>query len=265
MLISLLKKVLLLTVCLISLTLTCLASDVFIKAPTVNSLLSNAEDLYTKNRYLESIEIYKGLINKGIRNDKIYYNLANAYLKIDRVPEAIINYENALVFAPRDPDIQANLDYAVALSPANMQAENQNDQFSKIIFFWYYYLNAIELSLLFLCMNFLSCVLILVDYIYENEVLSSLKYFFIVVSAILLISVGVKIFENYNISKGIVIDNSVDVKSGNNNDFATLYKMKQGSPFGVLISNGDWLKITDEQGKKGWIPKKSVGLVDAHF
>lgn len=65
----------------------------------------------THEDYLEAIRLYKEAIEKDGTSAAIYYNLGNAYFRVDSLAKAIICYERALRLDPTDKDIRANLDY----------------------------------------------------------------------------------------------------------------------------------------------------------
>lgn len=74
-----------------------------------SELIKNAENSYKKGNYRESINYYKTLINKNYKSEKVYYNLANAYFKINDLGNAVLYYEKALKTAPNDKDVLKNL------------------------------------------------------------------------------------------------------------------------------------------------------------
>lgn len=65
----------------------------------------------TRQDYLEAIRLYKEAIDRQGTSAAIYYNLGNAYFRVDSLAKAIINYERALRIDPTDEDIRANLDF----------------------------------------------------------------------------------------------------------------------------------------------------------
>lgn len=65
----------------------------------------------TKEDYLEAIRLYKEAIARDGSSAAIYYNLGNAYFRVDSLAKAIISYERALRLDPTDEDIRANLDF----------------------------------------------------------------------------------------------------------------------------------------------------------
>ncbi len=63
--------------------------------------------------YQESIVRFEKIASAGnIRNGKLFYNLANAYLLQGDVGRAILNYRRAERLTPGDRNLQGNLDYA---------------------------------------------------------------------------------------------------------------------------------------------------------
>ena len=59
----------------------------------------------------EAIRLYHQAMDRDGTSAAIYYNLGNAYYRIDSLAKAIICYERALRLDPTDKDIQANLDF----------------------------------------------------------------------------------------------------------------------------------------------------------
>lgn len=72
-----------------------------------------AGKLYDQGRFTEAADVYEKLLKEGWRAPEIYFNLGNAYFKGGRLADAVLNYRRAWYLAPRDPDIRANLQYAL--------------------------------------------------------------------------------------------------------------------------------------------------------
>ena len=50
---------------------------------------------YNKEDYRSAIELYRSSIENEGRSSDIYYNLANAYYRADKLGMAVVNYERA--------------------------------------------------------------------------------------------------------------------------------------------------------------------------
>lgn len=71
--------------------------------------LQRAATAYSRGDYATAITGYEALTGQGV-SAALFYNLANSYAQAGQSGRAILNYERALRLAPNDPDIRANLD-----------------------------------------------------------------------------------------------------------------------------------------------------------
>ncbi len=74
---------------------------------------TKAQAAYDDGRYAEASLLYEELLSNGVGHVEVRYNLANAYFKNAQLPEAVWNYRKAWYAAPRDPDIRANMHFAL--------------------------------------------------------------------------------------------------------------------------------------------------------
>ena len=74
---------------------------------------AQAQAAYDAGRYAEASMLYEQMLDNNIANVEVRYNLANAHFKNGDLPQAVWNYRKAWQSAPRDPDIRANLHFAL--------------------------------------------------------------------------------------------------------------------------------------------------------
>lgn len=79
---------------------------------------SKAQAAYDNARYAEAALLYEGMLSNGISNVEVQYNLGNALFKNRDLPSAVFHYRRAQYSAPRDPDIRANLHFALSAAGA---------------------------------------------------------------------------------------------------------------------------------------------------
>lgn len=79
---------------------------------------------YTQGNYLQAVKDYNDLLQHGVSAD-VYYNLGNAYYRLDDIPHAILAYERALLLAPGDGDIRFNLQVARAKTIDKITPQSQ--------------------------------------------------------------------------------------------------------------------------------------------
>ena len=71
-----------------------------------------ANQNYEEGKYTEAAEIYETMVNAGVVDDTVYFNLGNSYYKQGDLGRAILNYRRAQVLDPRDSAIAENLTIA---------------------------------------------------------------------------------------------------------------------------------------------------------
>lgn len=83
-------------------------------SPAMDSADQAADEAYmrgTDKDYREAIALYRDAMAQHGTSAALYYNLGNAYYRVDSLAKAIICYERALRLDPTDEDIRANLDF----------------------------------------------------------------------------------------------------------------------------------------------------------
>ncbi|HSR88166.1 MAG TPA: hypothetical protein VLL07_04380, partial [Pontiella sp.] len=87
-------------------------------AAAFEDLFDKAQAAYDDGRYAEAVILYESMVSNGVANTEVIYNLANAYFKDGDLPNAVWHYRAAWYSAPRDPDIRANLQFALSAAGA---------------------------------------------------------------------------------------------------------------------------------------------------
>ena len=77
-----------------------------------------AENAYVSGLYQNAIDLYQQLIEEPFNQPELYFNLGNAAYKKGDLALAIKSYRRAQYLAPTDPDIRANLQYALEAAGA---------------------------------------------------------------------------------------------------------------------------------------------------
>ena len=81
--------------------------------------------------YLKAAAIYESIRERGVVSGAVLYNQGNAFMQAGRRGRAIAAYREALRYRPRDPNVMANLTYAVGKN--NLSARRPLVEY---IFFW---------------------------------------------------------------------------------------------------------------------------------
>ena len=70
---------------------------------------------YMEGAYDKAIEEYCAILEGGEYSLELYYNLANAYFKMENIGKAILYYNKALRIAPSQEDVLHNLAHSGAV------------------------------------------------------------------------------------------------------------------------------------------------------
>lgn len=68
---------------------------------------------YDQGRLDEAVSRYNDLMAQGYESKELLFNLGNAYFRLGKTGLAVVNYRRAWRLAPRDPDVLANLRFAL--------------------------------------------------------------------------------------------------------------------------------------------------------
>lgn len=79
-----------------------------------------------------SVAAYESLLQAGIENGKLYYNLGNAHLLLGDTGRAVLNYRRAQAFIPTDPNLQANLADALSRVRADFDTTIQQTALDRL-------------------------------------------------------------------------------------------------------------------------------------
>lgn len=227
----------------------------------VNAQFQKANQLYAKAQYQQAAQTYQQVLNEGYQSAVVYFNVGNAYYKLDDMPSAILYYEKARKLAPNDKDININIQFA-NLKIAD-KIEPQPTFF--VTRWWQSFILALPVNTLAVLSTifFLSGFILLIAYLFASILLLKKAFFY---TGILAIGVGiVSIFmANRQVSyfnehhQAIIFSNSVVVKSSPDANAKPLFVMHEGTKVDVNQQNGNWIEIELSNGNSGWITLDNV-------
>ncbi len=215
-----------------------------------------ANSAYREGDFDAAAGRYEELIDAGISNGDLYYNLGNAYLKSGELGEAIAAYKKAHLFMPRDEDLAANLRYALGRTKDKIEC-SEAGSIIKQLCFWYSRLNVFELTLAFLVAHAGFWTIMTIRLFLKRDILTIALYFFLLCSGTLGCSAAIKWYTTYGTCRGVVTEQQILVRAGTSTSDTVLFKLHEGTEFSWLKERDGWIEITLCDNKRGWV-KKSV-------
>jgi len=230
----------------------------------LESIFSEANELYNKGSYIEAINNYKEIIKNDFHSAELYYNLGNAYYRLDSIASSVYYYEKALQLNPNDREIIDNLalvnkTLVDEIDPITTPLiESILKSLSNIFYFetWGY------ISIFF---SFLIVALFLSYYFANSSRIKRLTFVLLCVSSILMLASlinGNKGYDNYvNNEYAIIYSYETDLKTEPNFRSETLFMLHEGTKVQVIENYNNWIKVRLVNGQVGYIQLIDVKIL----
>lgn len=224
-------------------------------------LFDEATEHYKNEEYDEAVKRYKEILAKDKTSTEVYYNLANAYFKLDDWASSIYFYNKALQLSPNDEDVKNNLLYAEERTIDDI-GEEEKSGFSNLIddlistfSFNTWAVWAIVFSVLFMVFG--------VWYYFTQK--SGRKRFFFTLSALFLICSVLSVvfaYQQYDMQQSntfaIVFEEEAGVHNEPNHNSEEVFTLHEGTKVKVLDNFNGYTQIKLTDGNKGWINEDAV-------
>jgi hypothetical protein len=215
-----------------------------------------ANEAYVEGDFAQAAQLWSRMIQSGHETGDLYYNLGNALYRDERIPEAILAWRRAEGLSPRDGDIAANLARARGL----VQDQTEPDSGSGI-FFWRSTLSIGEQGWLAAILVGVLGLLGLVSRVRSGSqvglpaALIAVPAFFLGASTLVSLAAPLG---------GVILVDEVEVRSaGGQGSGVVLFALHAGAEVVLGDSVGSWQLVELPDGRRGWVPVGSLGVVDA--
>jgi len=225
------------------------------------SLYDQAITEYQNNNFEESLELFERLIASGYSSYKLYYNAGNAAFKTGNIPEAILNYEKALLLRPFNEDAKYNLEIARTYTIDKLEVIPE-----VFLVRWFKLISLLlhtnTWSILSIACFALTLILLAV-FLFSARYKLKKAAFIITVTlfVISLLSLSLALTNKYltfNNINAIVFEPVVTGNSSPGTGGNELFVIHEGTKVEVNDKLGEWYEIKLSDGTVGWIPVNYV-------
>lgn len=220
--------------------------------------LLKANEYYLKGDYQSAQDFYRKVLDSGIRNGKVYYNLGNALFRMGKTGEAIHNYLLARQFIPRNEDLAANLGYA--RQAIEDRIEPLSSGMPREIFFWYDGLSLKEMVQIFMVCNCLFWSGLAIRLFLHRPAVNWLILLSLGPGIAMGGTAALRTISEYLHKPAVVIVQQVAVQSGMDPASTTLFVLHDGAEVSVERVSGNWSLISLASGIKGWVKNEQLRL-----
>lgn len=221
-----------------------------------DAIFTRANADYAAKKYKSAIEQYESLVKSGQWNPTLFYNLGNAYFRVDDLGRAILNYERALALDPQQPEARANLqlvrDRARALELTPNWIEQHLDFLTREQFTW---LAAVAFWI----------AAAIVTGLYFAKRRPVVWIFALVLAAVVAVGAAGAVYLLETGSAGrdlaIVTGKNIQARVATAESAGTVLVLPPGSEIKILSRRGNWDYAALPNDFEGWIPAQSAERV----
>jgi tetratricopeptide (TPR) repeat protein len=215
----------------------------------------DANKLYYEGKFSEAANAYEKLAQTSPPSPALYFNLGNALFKGGQVGRAISAYHQAERFNPRDPDVRANLQFA----------RNQTQGPTLTPQPWQRSLAKLSLNEWTLLASGSVWIWLLLIAARQwrpswNRNLRGLVIGWSVVCAIFCGCLAVVFHEARSIQSAVVIAPEAIARHGPLDESMNAFTLHDGAEVRVLDRKDDWLLVTTDPRRTGWLRSNQVLL-----
>jgi hypothetical protein len=186
----------------------------------------------------------------------LFFNLGNALFKSGQIGRAVAAYRAAEQLTPRDPDVRANLQFARNQTSGPTLATKPWQR-------WFPRLTLNEWTLL--CASaFWALLLLLAAEQWRPALRANFRSLtLVVISATVLAAAGLGVawYKAHSTRTAIVVTRDAVVRHGPLEESQMAFTVHDGAELSVLDQKDDWLKVTTDPSRIGWVRRDQVLLV----
>ncbi len=234
-------------------------------AASCNEWFQNANAFYEAGVHDSALAYYAKILDAGMKNSAVYYNIGNCYYRLMMPGMARLYYEKAAALSPNDPDIEANINFITSII-VDRQAggDNKESDFLTSVFYGIHTLLPLNTQLIAVC-GLLFILSVIASAMLMKRGLARLWLAYgASLCALLIIAVGIsagyKIYALENNQYAVILSASIDAKnqpSGNQ----TLFTAHEGTKLQIRKTVGEWSLVSLSNGASGWVLTNTLGKI----
>ncbi len=225
---------------------------------------AEADSAYVQEHYQQAIRDYEALLKQGV-SAELYYNLGNAYYRMDNMTQAVLNYERALLLSPGDKDIRFNLQMARSKTIDKITPESE-------MFFvtWYHSLvnmMSVDGWARTALVVLVAAIVLALVYLFSSPVwLRKVGFFAGILMLVLFLFSNLFAWQQKRAfthrTGAIVIRSAVNVKSTPSKNGTDLFILHEGTRVTITdASMKEWRQVRVADGKEGWLETKEIEVI----
>lgn len=230
------------------------------RAQDMGGKFREANASYRTGDFEKAADLYQALARENPEAAVFFYDLGNAYVKLDRMSDAVLAYEKALRLAPRDRDTRQNLNFA--RSQLEYRVEDNRNWYLKATSIVLSYLTQREINAVALIALMLFLLSGIVHFMVRGAVFwSGFRKFLLGMAILAGAVVLVKHIETGMMRDAIVMTKECEVRYGPSRKDQMAFRVGEGIKVVIIDRREDWSRILLTNGESGWIQNSDIAEI----
>lgn len=227
----------------------------------LTDLANQAGAAYTAGDPTTAVSLYESLLDAGVRDSAVYFNLGSAHYTLGNFGQAMLNFRRAQLLTPRDPDLNAHLSRVRA-----QRLDVQGDETALVDTLAALTAGLLTLTelgwLVFVIWSIFFALVILS--ITQAKLRDALRIPLVIFSLIMLGAVlllGSRLYVNAVRPAAVAVAGVIPVMSGPGDAYLLIDELHSGAEMRLLEQRGDWLRFVLPDGRQGWALAASIEII----
>jgi tetratricopeptide (TPR) repeat protein len=227
----------------------------------INEIFDIANEEYKAGNYENAARLYEGMFTTfSVMNADIYYNLGNAYFKLNRYGKAIASYKRALQISPREQDVMANLLLARSVTRDKVDSPKSTELLHEL-FFFHYGVNRAESELMFLIAYCFAVLFGVITLFRKSGGARWASLAALAVATVFGLSALAHAYREMRPSEAVVIASEATAHSGPGESYLISFHLHDGAELEVRKRMDEWRQIELSDGRRGWINESEIEII----
>ena len=234
-----------------------------LRAGAMEDLFEKGNSAFEDGHFDAAATSYEKILDSGLKDPRVMYNLGNAYFKLGRLGDAILQYERALRLSPGDRETRENL--ALALGQIRDRVTEPELQYPiRVVRESIERVPPDPLAIVFLLLYTAGALLVGGFLVSRSWVRRRLLGYGALFMGLLAVTSGVALLykaREASLEVAIVMEDKVDVRSGPGEENTILFTVHEGTRMELRNRLEPWMQVSLPNGLSGWVPSSAVERV----
>jgi len=234
------------------------------------NIFFKANQFYFNGEFDKAVQLYESilkshqfhffltnLIFKSESRGELFYNIGNCYFRLGQKGKALLNYERARRFIPRDADLKYNIEYVHDLTEDNLALpENIIGEIFGVNFF-----SQTELATVFCLGNLMLFLFLTIRIFFRAEWIFYVIIVFSICWIVSGISFGIMLKQTIFDDRVVILAKEVDVLAGPDKEDTLLFKVHEGTLAYQERNESGFSLIRLPDSKRGWLVSSAIEAI----